>query len=189
MGIPGGTSEPLLIAACELLRKSPDRQLKITVLNKALFYADLTALLFHGNTITGKPYIALRNGPVVGAYDRRIVRGLARAGWAEQILTDGTPDKPMRLLGEPPAPTLSKDELQVLRDTASWLHRKTATWVSNFSHENPGWKAAFAEREGTPINMLIALQQLQDEGDAWLRAPLADGELSALDSLGRREEW
>jgi hypothetical protein len=85
-------------AAMALLLHAPDRSLNIVVLNKALFYLDLSALRDLGVTVTGQRYFALPQGPIVGKYDKKIVDRLEKLGWAKQLQVGNA--KPMKVLAE-----------------------------------------------------------------------------------------
>lgn len=153
-------------AAMAVLVATPDRRLGITVLNKALFYADLCALRDVGQTVTRSGYIALPQGPVLNHYERAIVRTLEALGWAEQT-KDGM-EKPMIVRSEPEGfSLLSKDEVGITQLVSRKIHHRTASWVSDYSHENKAWEIAFREKTGAPINLMLAMQQVLED-DPWM---------------------
>ncbi|MEO6594917.1 MAG: type II toxin-antitoxin system antitoxin SocA domain-containing protein [Planctomycetota bacterium] len=161
-----------------ILQATADRQLGITVMNKALFYADLCGLRDTGHLITQSGYIALPQGPVVNHYERALVRDLDRLGLAEQT-TDGW-EKPLVVRCELDRyEALSKEEVGIAQLVARKIHRKTAAWVSDYSHENDGWIRAFRQGTGSGIDMIIALQQIM-ENDPWLDTAEDEAVQSAL---------
>ena len=83
MDLPSTT--PLNETAMAILQATDQGRLGITVLNKALFYADLAALRDLGKTLTGSGYVAIPNGPVVNHYERAVVRDLGSIGRKKPI--------------------------------------------------------------------------------------------------------
>jgi uncharacterized phage-associated protein len=155
-------------------------------LNKALFYADLAALLQTGHSITGQSYIALRQGPVVAKYDRRVVRVLESLGWARQQKIGQA--KPLTIVALPRSfPSLPENAIGLIAKIASTIANLTASAVSIHSHENPGWIVAFEQGLGAglpakPIDMHLALQQLVDDADLeWLNAELTEEEQKVVE--------
>ena len=147
--------------------------LKIVALQKALFFADLIALRDFGETLTRNTYVALQQGPVIAKCQKRLVRELADRGLADQVL-DGMA-RPLRLTRagrEYERRVLSDREWQVAKKLGSLFAGETSAFASSFSHDNPGWIAAYeqgvrATGVPLPIDMLLALQ-------AEARAPTAD---------------
>lgn len=153
-------------AAMAILQATPERQLGITVMNKALFYADLCALRDLGGTITRAGYVALPQGPVLNHYERSLVKKLDALRLAEQI-RDGW-EKPLIVRKELDSFTLlTPDEVGIAQLVARRIHSKTAAWVSEYSHENEAWQLAFRQQTGAPISMTIAMQQVLEE-DPWM---------------------
>ncbi len=175
----------LLEAAMVVLQASPEQRLNITVLNKALFYLDLYALRDHGDVVTGHDYIALPQGPVLDSYPSSLVRPLTESALAEQIEEGkAKPIRVVRRLGK--FSHLSASELALAERIGSSFGSLTSMMVSDFSHRNPGWQLAFRDfdpkKPGHKINMLIALQQLDepDESDSeWMNAPLDEQTMAA----------
>ncbi len=157
-----------------LLESAPGRRMQITNLNKALFYLDLTELLVTGKTLTGATYIALQAGPVVAKYQDRLVKPLETDGLARQASAgDSLPIEVVRSMET--FQFVVGEALSRARAVARRFSSMTAAMASDLSHENPGWKIAYAEGLGSsgpakPIDMLIALQQLGDD-DHWLDTP------------------
>jgi hypothetical protein len=179
----------LLEAAMALLQASPGQRLNIVVLNKALFYLDLHALRDLGRIVTNQEYVALPQGPVVDAYKEILIKPLVEGNLAEQLQVSAGrySSKPIRVKN--PLTTfvhLDEREQELARHvSAGFLNSFISAAVSAFSHDNPGWRAAFSRHEeGRPyvkIDMLLALQQLGSDDDdaAWLNEPL-DSETMAI---------
>lgn len=162
-----------------ILQATPEGQLGITVMNKALFYADLCALRDLGTTITRSGYIALPQGPVLNHYERSLVKLLDRLGLAEQT-TDGWEKPLVARRRVEPFELLSADEVGIAQLVARRIHGKTATWVSDYSHENAAWISAFRAGTGTSINMINALQQVLED-DPWVNEAAGSEIDQALD--------
>lgn len=172
----------LIEATAALLENAPGRRMQITNLNKALFYLDLAALRDTGHTITKNVYVALPQGPVMNGYKEQLVRSLSTLGVLRQ--DDDGMGKPVVLRREVESYHYMDDHLRGLAATvAATIARRTAAAVSKISHENPGWRIAFARGQGkgaapAPINLRVALQQISGDDD-WLDQP-ADEELQSI---------
>ncbi|MGN6108808.1 MAG: Panacea domain-containing protein [Kofleriaceae bacterium] len=174
----------LMEASMALLQVTPDQQMNIVVLNKALFYLDLAALRDLGQTVTQQKYFALPMGPVVNKYDRRIVGSLEKAGLAEQITHGGA--KPVRVKQRLEAFTsLSSQELELASTISAFASRFSSAMISDLSHKNIGWilasRRAAAGRPAPEIDMRIAMQQVLD-CDPWLEEPIGDDLRSAMEN-------
>lgn len=183
---------PLIAAAVEILRHAPKKELKITVLNKALFYFDLECLLEKGASATKAPFIAMEHGPVVAKYGQRLVKALDEAGIAKQANGDHQ-SKPIQLVADQGIP--AHEFAEIAARVATRIGRMTAAEVSDLSHKNPGWKIAWAialrkNKAPQAINMLVAMQELAD-GDDWLSAPITAEEKAAIDRTESTEpvDW
>lgn len=187
------TGSKLLDAAMALLQAAPDGELQVTNLNKALFYVDLVALRDSGRTLTGATYLGMDQGPTVADFQRKLVKRLVKAGWAEQV--EQGMAKPLRVLKQiDPSEVFTPDEVDLLSDMAKAVAKQTATWLSDLSHENVGWQIAHERGRqvgngaAAPIDMRIALQQLpDDDGDAspWIKAPLTKQETNLVNERTR----
>lgn len=177
-----------------LLESMPSQRMQITNLNKALFYLDLAELLETGATLTGTAYIALPAGPVVAKYQERLVDALEQAGLARQV-ADGTslPLEVVRPMGEFQfvGPAARKRAVAVARK----IGPMSAAIASEFSHENPGWRLAYADglganKGGKAVDMLIALQQFGGDED-WLCSPSDETMMTAFSEADRQggEPW
>lgn len=176
----------LLEAASALLESAPSRRLNIVVFNKALFYLDLLALRDFGHTATGSTYLALPMGPVVAKYEKRLVKALTNAGIARQV-TDGMA-KPVELVSPlSEYHHLTPEERKYASAIAASVGKHTSADVSEFSHENLGWRHAFENgnklgKPAAPIDMHLALQQVCDD-DPWLTEPADDALVAAAASI------
>ncbi len=156
-----------ILEASAVALASTEHGLGKVAINKVLFYADLHALLDHGESITESSYLALRMGPVVKGYERNIVEALAKEGClktgaARRLVVTHVPE--LQVL-----PSFAAD---ILVAQAKRLEGLTAAHISELSHRNPGWKAAWEiaqekNGQGQPINMLRAMEELL-EPDPWM---------------------
>lgn len=168
-----------------ILQATPEKRLGITVLNKALFYAELCTLRDTGKSLTGAEFLALPQGPVVAHYDRALVRALEKAGWAEQV-EDGW-EKPV-FVRQPMDrfDHLSAEERGIAELVARRIHDKSAAWVSEYSHLNLAWQSAFRVGPGTPIDLYLAMQQVM-EPDPWIDEE-PDASIGAAFEAGEKDE-
>lgn len=178
------TNEILQFAAKQLLHYAGG-SLQVTNLNKALFYLDLQWLLDRGETFTGARYVALRQGPVVDDYKDRLVTPLVDSGDVRQDelpVPGGYVSKPLTVLSS--AVRLDDEHLElVMRRVAENAGSQRAVDLSEYSHENIGWKLAYGKGEGSCINMMLALEQLLDNGDDdWLGEELTEHEQKTISS-------
>ncbi len=180
-------------AAICILDGAASKRLNIVVLNKALFYADLVALRDHGDTLTGATYLALPNGPTIKSYDRHLVRPLTGLGWAVQEVMG--PAKPMRKIATPDEfAFLTRGQQDLAREMGRKFEGITSAGASDLSHMNPGWVAAYDRAmqdngRGKPINLVLALQQLDSEPDPWLDQDLTASERSVIESDSPALPW
>ncbi|MEZ6062610.1 MAG: Panacea domain-containing protein [Planctomycetaceae bacterium] len=186
-------SARLIEAACAVLNAAPGHRLNTVVLNKTLFYLDLAALRDRAETLTGNAYIALQQGPVVAKYDQRLIGELETRRLAKQVSEwDGS--KPVLLEScVEHFQFIDADALILVSAVTSYFAGLSSRQASDFSHENPGWQHAWDSfrrtRKPTPINMLIALQQIVED-DPWMDLPLPDDDaiLAAADN-GVGVDW
>lgn len=180
-----------LVEAATALLEGAGGSLPITSLNKALFYLDLQWLLEHGDTLTGTTYMALKAGPVVAKYEKRVIDALEEFGLAQQDEADDGLSKPVCLVAEPNYVHLTLEQQSVAKRIGAKAAHRSPSWLSEFSHQNTGWRIAWdaglgAKRPAVKVDLRIAMQQLVDE-DPWLeQAPDADlaGLFRSADDLG-----
>jgi Protein of unknown function (DUF4065) len=167
--------DKLMEAAMAVLQATPERQLNIVVLNKALFYLDLYALRDLGDVVTGHEYVALPQGPVVDNY-KSMISNLTEAGLANQISEQSATyeAKPVRVINSMSQPWsfLSESELSIAIRIGTGFTPLTSSAISQYSHSNPGWVMARRNQGNLKINMRLALQQLCDDDlDPWMQDP------------------
>ena len=107
MDTPENERHRLLEAAAALLSAAKDKRLNTTNLNKAVFYLDLFALRYLGAPVTRSAFIALKLGPVVAKYEKRLIKPLMEEGIAVQ--EEEGMAKPIRLVREPSSHFLSDE--------------------------------------------------------------------------------
>ena len=131
-------AELMLYIADELLDDAPGGATKI---NKVLFFAEFSHIRAHGVPITGVAYQKLENGPaprrLVPVRDRLIDQGAAH------LRVDDYFGRPLHRLVPMRPPNMSKfslDELRIVDQVVRALWGKTASEISEMSHEEMGWK-------------------------------------------------
>ncbi|HNN97716.1 type II toxin-antitoxin system antitoxin SocA domain-containing protein [Haliangium sp. UPWRP_2] len=179
--------ERLIEAAVALLDAAPNKRLKTTNLNKALFYLDLIALRDYGETITRSNYCAFENGPVVAFYKEALIDELAARNLAKQD-EDGM-SKPIVLQqGIKSFRYIDDDQRESAATIARHIGALDARTASDLSHKNPGWREARTRGERASIDMTLAMQQVIDQ-DPWLDQPLTADEKEALSSSADTVAW
>lgn len=185
-----GRDDQRLLEATATIVDGAGGRLQITNLNKALFYLDLLSLLNEGQTVTGCVYVARKAGPVLDGYQRRIVTALQQLGVATQ--EDDGLSKPVRLVEGVNCESLSRKEIEWATQLGAWARKLSATKMSNFSHDNPGWRLAYREGrgDGSTINLVLAMQQLVEQ-DPWVKEAATREEIKACESADEDpgEEW
>jgi Protein of unknown function (DUF4065) len=177
--------EKLVEAAVALLESAPGQRMQVTNLNKGLFYLDLTALRDRGETLTGRAYLAMRQGPVLHGYRDELIPELTARDLARQ--DDEGMGKPVVLTGRLQSFRFMDDYLRAkAKDVAQFVASHSAGGISERSHKNPGWTIAW-EKGGkrnlapAPIDMLIALQEIVDS-DPWVSERSDDEFISRVES-------
>ena len=171
-----------LLYAAKLLLSYAGGEMQRTNLIKSLFYLDLFWLRDTGRTFTGALYVALPQGPVVEDYQERLIRPLLAdkdvaeeaIRWAPKAVT-----MLMHLRADPPVPDDEHLEL-IARRVASFVSGKRAVDISEISHQNVAWQTAIRKGSGTPINMVLALDQVAAD-DPWLDQPPTEQERAMID--------
>lgn len=64
---------------------------------------------------------------------------------------------------------------------ASFVSGKRAVDISEISHQNVAWQTAIRKGNGTPINMVLALDQVAAD-DPWLDEPVTEQERATIDA-------
>lgn len=132
-----------------------DRAFGATKLNKILFYSDFNAYLHFGSSITGQEYQALKNGPA----PRLLLPIMEQLESSNAIAIKerrhfGWPQKRTVALREPNLELFSAKEIKLVCDLIEELWDKTATQLSDLSHEFIGWELA---EEGETIPYEVTL--------------------------------
>ena len=192
--IPRVPRSVFVVEAAAMLLEAAGGRLPVTSLMKALFYFDLRCLRDAGELPTGQTFLALPAGPVVARYQKRVVGELESRGLALQDAEDDG-SKPVCLIRS----LRSEDTIERFgpsaREIGRWARHRTPKELSDFSHQNVGWKIAWdaglgSERPARPISMRIAMQQLLDV-DPWLDEPPNGEEVAAFlgADTGEAVEW
>jgi hypothetical protein len=168
-------------AAAAVLSGADDHELKIVVLNKALFYLDLYAMRDLGSPVTGMSFVSSSMGPTVKDYQERLVSELWRRGIARQRV-DGSA-RPVVLTKEPVYEQLDERQRELAKRIGARASTLKSSDASDFSHANLGWKIARGdEAKERAINMHLAMQQILDE-DTWLDSPATPEEQRSFDAV------
>ena len=169
----------LTLAGCDVQR---------TNLIKALFYLDLLWLRDTGKTYTGEAYVALPQGPVVDGYKVRLIEPLlADPDVVEKSvrLFPNATAKMLRMSADAPMPDDEHLEITARR-VVERVAGQRAVDVSELTHENVAWLTAIRKGNGTPINMVLALQQVIDD-DPWLDAAQTVDERACVEAALTQE--
>ena len=153
-------------------RYRPDR-LGAVRLNKALWYADVSAFKANGKPITGESYVKRQYGPV----PRRIgeaLDGLQRKGAITVREPSGLYDtRKFESLREPDPGALTGDEQRRASDVVAAVCSVTASRISDLSHDAI-WDAAYSGEE-IPIYATLAANEgeITPEVIAWANEGIA----------------
>lgn len=118
-------------------------------LNKALFYADLRAFEETGETITGAAYVKKQFGPVPSGMSD-LIREMEREGRAEIVKTlmpDGHTQCRLVPLRGPDLSNFTASQLAIVDELVHEFRNKSATELSDLTHEWSGWVAARMDEE------------------------------------------
>src|SRR6266851_4314505 len=132
-----------------------DRPFGATKLNKLLFRSDFAAYLMFGNAITWHRYQALGNGPATRAL-LPILEKMEKTreiAFAERNFY-GRPQRRVIALRAPDLSLFSAAEIDLVTTIIEECWGKTATRMSQLSHEFIGWKLA---ENGEDIPYEVAL--------------------------------
>ena len=139
----------ILYAAGQLL---DDPTGEATRVNEVLFYAECPYFRGHGVPITGVPYQKLPQGPAprqfIPVRERLIADGAARLQVDQYF---GKPLHRLVPLRGPRVDALSQEELGTVDQVITALWGKTASQVSEMSHQELGW-IMVEEGENIPLS-------------------------------------
>jgi Protein of unknown function (DUF4065) len=128
------------IAAASFILKRQGGQESMFFLVKKLYYADRTALICWGNSITGDELASLPSGPIVShIYDLMKGQGTEKnlRLWNAAIKRAGNT---MSLTGDPNDGALSEREKDVLEKSRNTINNIRGVKVSTWFHKNcPEW--------------------------------------------------
>ncbi len=117
-----------------------NRDLVKTKLQKLLFYADFLCVKRYGHSITGMVYIHNYYGPVPAHHDL-VHWALLTANVIDAKPFDGPYEGEIIVATEEPDSSLfSEEELEVIQSVAGFFRDFTDTKISEFSHEEPGYR-------------------------------------------------
>lgn len=127
-------------AAAHLLRLA-DGEMDLIVLLKLLYLADRRALVERGMPITGDRLVSMKNGPVLSrVYDASKGKWVGMPSWDRFVSRpkDGDPEKPVRLLQEPPVDgALSDYEIDLLTEVHQEYGHEDKWDLRNLTHLLP----------------------------------------------------
>lgn len=131
----------LILYICS--RSEWDRKFGAIKLNKLLFYADLYAHLYLGQSITGQPYQKLKLGPapryLVPVRDEMIQDGEL----TEESLRTGTRSRRRAIaMREADLDKFSAPEIDIVNRVLDRFQNTSGTDLSELSHEFIGWSVA-----------------------------------------------
>lgn len=128
-----------LTAMVQMFARS-NRELVKTKLQKLLFYADFLCVKRYGHSITGMVYLHNHYGPVPAHHDL-VHWALLTANVIDTKPFAGHYEGEVIVAAEEPDPSLfSEEELEVIQCVAGYFRDFTATKISEFSHEEPGYR-------------------------------------------------
>ena len=129
---------------------SGDSQFGMTRLYKQLFLADFLAYRELGRPISGATYEHRQRGPAPRGIDdvRSRLTGQGRLRLAPVDVAGHTQQRPVAL-DEPDMSAFGADELKILGRADEEPRGLSASEVSEWSHQRPGWRLT-AEREEIP---------------------------------------
>jgi len=116
-----------------------------TKLNKILFYSDFMAYLRLGSPITGVEYQKLEHGPAPRLLTPIKRDMIEKRELAEQpkLLFSGRTQKRLINLRQPDLSIFEPTQIALVDYVIDRLQHMTADEVSEFSHQEIGWKVAF----------------------------------------------
>jgi len=135
-----------------------------TKLNKMLFYSDALAYALLGAPITGFDYQKLQNGPVP-VNILRVKDEMVQSGDLSikvVPLPSGKSQHRAVAMRPPNLEEFSSEEIQIIDRVISTFQHSTADSVSEFSHQEVGWKAARLKETIPYGTILISDKPLAD---------------------------
>lgn len=134
-----------------------------TKLNKVLFWSDMYFYAVTGRTITGEEYQRLPYGPapkrLLPAVDQLTKAG--RAAMSERMTQKG-PQKRLVALRDADLTCFSADEISMVDKVLSLVDGRSATRLSDDSHDHPGWLFASDRETINPNAMFLSIRPLTE---------------------------
>ncbi len=120
----------------------PPAELGNVKLHKILYFADMLTYLREGRPLTGVDYLKQKFGPTA-RHLTAAVQDLVNEGRmsVDTVEHYGLFKKNYLTLGDPKAGVLRETELALLREVADYVRGKSASEISEISH-NAAWEAA-----------------------------------------------
>lgn len=121
----------------------------IVKLNKILFYADRSAFVRKGATISGVEYVKAINGPVPDGMSA-LIEKMTKEGALVEIerdMPDGTIQRRPIAIERENLSKLDAEDIATVEEVIEWMRPMSAHRVSELTHELAGWTAArFGEK-------------------------------------------
>ncbi len=136
-------------------RSEDDPRFGSTKLNKLLFFADFSAYVRLGTSITGHTYMRLPNGPAPRAMLPTIKRMVvAKLLAIKERAHYGRTQRVPIALRDAEVRLFSAEEIAIVTEVLDGLRRKNAKGISSLSHQFDGWKLA-KDREDIPYEVAL----------------------------------
>ena len=171
MDNPERDQEKLANTVLYLLKGCAPAQPSLTALLKMLWFADSRHYRQHLASITGRQYVALKNGPVFDNYTA-LFQGLVDSGVVEKTTVPihgmPNPKEEYQPLQEPNTAVFLPSELEVLDAVIAECSGKSGTLLSGASHRDAPWIFAWdADNPGNPIPYAVIrwMDNLPEESD------------------------
>ncbi|NOY30424.1 MAG: SocA family protein, partial [Planctomycetes bacterium] len=146
-------------------RSEGDGPFGATKLNKLLFFSDFLAYRKFGKSITGHPYQKLNKGPAPRALVpiREQLEAEEAIALAERDY-HGYPQKRVLALREADLSRFSSDEIALVTALIEEYWGRTATQLSDLSHEFRGWQLA-EYGEDIPYELMLVEFKKESQED------------------------
>lgn len=141
------------------------------VLNKVLFYADATAFLKTGKTISGFTYIKQKNGHTPGNTFVNMRTRMISSGAVEMKDVERFGKVQKRLIPRK-APSLlafSGEEISFMDEVCEFAKELNATQMSEYSHKELGWILAREFEEIPACAYLLTNSEINENDVKWAK--------------------
>lgn len=141
----------------------PDPTYGATKLNKILFYSDFYAYWKLGKPISGQSYRRLDKGPVLRLYPKfRAMLESDHSAIVKKQKYHSFPQARLIALRDPDLSHFTGEEIEIIQYVIECLWKRTATEVSDLSHEFMGWKFAREEEDIPYETAFLSGRRLSD---------------------------